>query len=174
MEAIAFIDKIEKTGENKFNITFSLFTNNSFLKLLKSKNEEKTLRDQTGTYAFILGIYDDSYHMEPLGELQACMELYSRYGSGSGLNLLQQQQWCAGAMTEKIINDIISSEVLKPFSYLDLSGTPALSSSSNTGTSPVTALQDKAKDIENSVEAFLEFLEAIQAVPETSDKVTWN
>jgi hypothetical protein len=174
MEATSFIEKIKRIDTNQFAVTISVSISNLYLQLLKNNDKKITSNDKM-TYKFILTVLDHKFHMNPEDRLGECMEMYDNNETCAELTPFQRKQWCAGALTHKIVNHMLSTDLLNPFFLLDIPMTAENDldlPNCEDEVSPIGAMKEKLRDIENSVENFIELLDGMQVSSAISGKAT--
>ncbi len=175
MEATAFIEEVRKTGSNTFDVTISVSISSFHLKVIK-KNDKETTHETKGRYSFVLTVLPHKFHMAPDNVLGECMEIRDNNDSCKGLTPYQQQQWCVGELTHRVVTHIISAELIKPFFLVDI----PMSDSDDTfpavvdeeTVSPFSAVRERLRKLENGIESLINLLDGMRAVSDIEEDVS--
>ena len=167
MEATAFIEEVRKTGSNTFDVTISVSISSFHLKVIK-KNDKETSRKNTARYSFVLTVLQHKFRMAPDDTLGVCMEIHDHHPTCAGLTPYQQQQWCVGALTNRIINRLIETELLRPVSLGTIPGGDDKEDEGKYGfplsdeeIDSLGEVKDRLRDIEESVGSLVEMLDGM-------------
>ncbi len=167
MEAMATIEEMRKIGTNDIAVTISVSISNVHLKLV-NKNGKDTTQKNIARYSFVLTVLEHKFRMRPDDGLGECMEIYDHHPTCAGLTPHQQQQWCVGALTNRIINRLIDTELLRPVSLGAIAGGDEEEDEwendiplSEEEVDSLGEVKDRLRDIEGSIGSLVDMLDGM-------------
>jgi hypothetical protein len=167
MEAKAMIEEMKKIGPNDIAVRISVSISNVHLKLV-DKNDKDTTRKNTARYSFVLTVLEHKFRMAPDENLGECMEIHDHHPTCAGLTPYQQNQWCVGALTNRIINRLIETELLRPFSLGTIPGGDEEEDEGENGfplsdeeVDSLGEVKDRLRDIKGSIGSLVEMLDGM-------------
>jgi len=167
MEAKAMIEEMKKIGPNEIAVTISVSVSSVHLKLV-NKSDKETSRKNTARYSFVLTVLQHKFRMAPDDTLGVCMEIHDHHPTCAGLTPYQQQQWCVGALTNRILNRLIETELLRPVSLGTIPGGDDKEDEGKYGfplsdeeIDSLGEVKDRLRDIEESVGSLVEMLDGM-------------
>ena len=110
--------------------------------------------------------------MAPEDALGECMEIRENHDTCAGLTPYQQEQWCVGELTHRVVNSILSTDLLKPIFLVDIPMTDAnddfVYEDDGEEVSPIGAVKERLEELENGIESLIELLDGMRAVSDIS------
>ncbi|RTZ94306.1 MAG: hypothetical protein DSY91_00500 [Deltaproteobacteria bacterium] len=175
MEATALVEKVKRISSNQYAVTFSVSISSFHLKLLDKNNKETDHKDKA-TYTFVLTVLDHKFHMDPEDALGECMEIRDNHETCKGLTPYQQRQWCVAELTHRVVNHLISTDLMKPVFLVDIPMWDVedefeIDDGEETP-SPIGAIRKRLRDIESDIENLIDLLNGMRAVSDISKTKT--
>ena len=99
-------------GELKYKVVFSLIPGSEIA--MSEEYEEGRRKNEPVLHEEFYTFYIQDNSMHPFGELEDCMDLYSKYEYCDNLNPKLRKQWKVGNIADNLAYNLIQSGILTP------------------------------------------------------------